>query len=475
MARQDSLTPHLAVETYQPDQTGPVRSATMPWWLAAAGGALVCAIAGWAVVAACVLVAQLAGTGSVTAAAVDLATRGWLLIHGGVLEWGGARITLVPLTLTVVVAVALHGVAGYAARQLAPGAGSPARPGWDLLRVTALVALAYGIAVTVTALGLDPGGPSLRAGLGAFLLGAVMAFWGARKALRWEPKAWPAWLRVVPQAMGAGLLVALLGGVLVLLAGLLSHRGQFVALTDQLQPGWGGGVVLALVQLFFLVNMIVWCAAWSFGPGFTLGDGSVVSLAGSSVGLLPAFPVTSALPAGGVTSPVCLVWLLVPLAAGAAAAAMVMRARPRARFDETALVGGLSGLLSGLAVVLVAVATRGDLGSDRLSGLGPVMVPLLVIAPCLMGLAGILVGLVAGLVRRPYGRVEGPWWARWSPAGPGPEAAGESGEESRAETGGRAEDRTVRSSAEDLPTERIGQAAPAVDEQPPLDFHADRW
>jgi hypothetical protein len=200
--------------------------------------------------------------------------------------------------------------------------------------------------------------------------------------------------------------------VVVLAAGLLAHRTEIVTLTGQLHAGPVGSIVLALVQVAYAGNLILWSTAWSCGPGFTLGDGSVVSLAGAQVGLLPAFPVTAALPSGVGTAG-ALWWLVFPVLAGVCAAVMVLRARPRARFDETALVGGLSGVLAGLVVAGLAALSRGDLGTDRLTGLGPFVVPLLVIAPTLMGLAGLVTGFVAGLVRRPAGATDPRWWSRW--------------------------------------------------------------
>ncbi|MDR2973398.1 MAG: DUF6350 family protein, partial [Propionibacteriaceae bacterium] len=387
MPRDDSPRTRLKVETYEARADQP-QPATMPWWLAAVGGAVVCAAVGWVVVTACVLVARLAGAGTVTGRAMELATRMWLLIHGGVLQWDGLRVSLVPLTLTAVVAVALHGVAGYAAKQAVLAAGSQLRPIRTTVRVTLTMAATYTAIVLAVTVSLDATASSLRAGLWAFALCLVTGFFGARRAVGWRVSAaWPQWLRVMAPAMGAGLLIALVGGVVALVTSLLVHRELFVTLTDQLNPGWAGGIVLVLVQLFFALNVIVWCVAWCFGPGFTLGDGSVVSLAGSQVGLLPALPITGALPTG-VGSMANLVWLAVPVLAGAGAAAMVLRSRPRARFDQTAIEGGLAGVASGLLVVGLAALTGGGLGSARLSYLGPSLLPLLVLAPCLMGLSG---------------------------------------------------------------------------------------
>jgi len=383
----------------------------MSWWIAAIGGAGVCALGGWALITALALVSHLAATGAASGSELRFATQVWLLAHGGVLQSGGVRITLVPLVITALVALGLHGVASYAGKQMRLSSGADREPGLGVLAVTGTLTGSYVVVVTIASLVTDPS--SLRAAVGAGALAAVMGFVGARRGMKWDFfHAWPVWSRAVPRAIGASVLVALVGGVVVFLAGLISHRDQIVSMTEQLHPGWAGGIVLVLVQLCYALTIVVWSMSWSFGPGFTLGDGSVVSLMGSHVGLLPAFPVTAALPSG-TTSLGTLGWLIFPVAAGATSALMVLRARPRARFDETALVGGLSGVLSGFAVVALAGVTRGSLGVSRLADIGPLLTPLLIIAPCLMGLAGAVTGLIAGLVRRPVGDADPRWWARW--------------------------------------------------------------
>ncbi|NHB85615.1 hypothetical protein G7085_16160 [Tessaracoccus sp. HDW20] len=83
------------------------------------------------------------------------------------------------------------------------------------------------------------------------------------------------------------------------------------------------------------------------------------------------------------------------------AAAVVTLARPRARFDSTALVGALAGVLAGLLVVVACALGSGSLGADRLAVIGARTGPLAVFAPTLLGLSGLTVGLVLGLLRRP--------------------------------------------------------------------------
>ena len=153
-------------------------------------------------------------------------------------------------------------------------------------------------------------------------------------------------------------------------------------------------------QLAYAPNAIVWAASYAIGPGFTLGNGSIVSPAATELGALPAIPLLTAVPDVGPGGVSHLWWLALGVAAGAVAATLVVLARPTARFDETTLVGGLSGVLAGVAFTGVAWLTSGDLGSDLLSGLGPQLVPVLVMATSTMGLSGAICGLVLGLWRR---------------------------------------------------------------------------
>jgi len=450
---------------------------TMPWWAAALGGAVVSAVAGWAMVAAPVLIAQLAQTGAVSGSSFRLATQAWLLGHGGVATIGTESLTLVPLGLTALIGLVIHGVALYAGKQAALSPAAGGRRGYTAMKVVGVLTGAYAVIVTALALVIDPGPGNLRAGLGALALSAVTGFFGARKSVGWDVQAsWPAWARAVPKAMGAGALIALIGGAAALTATLVAHREQVVGLTTRLNPGWAGGVILTLVQLFFVVNIIVWCTTWTFGPGFTLGDGSVVSLVGSQVGLMPAFPISAGLPSG-LTPAWQLIWLAFPVAAGAGAALVVLRERPRARFDETALVGGLAGVLSGGLVTGLAALTGGDLGMDRLSGIGPFLLPLLVVAPSIMGIGGLATGLVAGLIRRPAGASDERWWSRWAGAGDSDRKTDEptiANATDRARDPGKTDDSPPAANKPQADTLPLAPGeAPQADEQPQLDFHGD--
>lgn len=161
-----------------------------------------------------------------------------------------------------------------------------------------------------------------------------------------------------------------------------------------------GGLALLLGQLAFAPNLFVWAASYALGAGFTLGAGSVLAPVSSQIGILPGIPVLAAVPTAGPGSALLLWWLTAGVLAGVVAAWLVVRARPAARLDETSLVGALGGLLGGLVFVGLAWATSGDLGTVRLADLGPRLRPLLVMAVTTMSLAGMITGLLLGLLRR---------------------------------------------------------------------------
>ena len=83
---------------------------------------------------------------------------------------------------------------------------------------------------------------------------------------------------------------------------------------------------------------------------------------------------------------------------------MLLAARPAVRFDVASLKGGACGLLAGVAFAGLAWAASGDLGTLRLTGLGPRLFPLLIMAATTMGLSGMITGLTLGLIApRPIG------------------------------------------------------------------------
>lgn len=409
MAERTSRHRTIAVDVDEPTGDVPAREPSWPWWLVAVVGAVAVVAAGWLLMAGASLLGWVNSPEADLTSALELATQVLLLAFGAPVVIGGQLVTLTPLTLTLVLVLLGQPVAAMAARQLARRQATPDDTGalWVdgqslVLRVTGAFALVQAGTLLLVGMAVDGGAHAWRAGLGGMVVGALAGFWGASRAIEHDPRrTWPAWLRAVPVAMGSALLLCLAGGAAVIGSTLFLHQDRVAAIHDALQPDLAGTILLVIVQLLYLPNLALWGTAWALGGGITLGDGSLLNLNVTDVGFLPAIPVLGGIPEPGLAPETTFAWLLVGVAAGVLAAALVVARRPRARFDETAAVGGLSGVAAGLLVVLLCSVSSGGLGESRLSHLGPELLDVLVVAPSVLGLSGLLAGLVLGLVRRP--------------------------------------------------------------------------
>jgi hypothetical protein len=373
--------------------------------LAVLSAALAAAVAGWLIVAAPIVVAAITGPTRSIAGGFELATQFWLLAHGAGAVIGGTTITLMPLGLTAVLVLILSGLSGVAAHQAVLAQESDELTHEVQQRMLARLVLwftgAYLVTVGVVAFLLTTPTQVAKALLGSALLAGVSSLIGVGRALGWVPiRSWPAWARRVPRAAGAGIVTVLVGAAAALAVALYQGRERITLLASSLDADPVGGLVLILGQLAYLPNFILWAASWVVGAGFTVGDGSVISPTVTHVGLLPAVPVFGAVPTAATGQWGMVSWLLVGVAAGAVAAWTAVAPQRRARFDETALVGGLAGVIAGVALTVVAVFSRGNLGIARMVGVGPRPVELFVMACSLLGISGMAAGLVIGLVSR---------------------------------------------------------------------------
>lgn len=385
------------------------RTFVWPWQLITVLGALGVAGAGWVLLGGLAAVVWLASSEAPLGEALRIATQFFALTHGAPIELSGQPITLLPLGLTLLLVFLALPVVGVAARRAAEHGGEPDGAGdvhVDLERtVWAVAGLHTGlyaatvVVVCAAVLGWDTASQTV---LGALFVGALAGLRGAAAGVGFDPTlTWPGWLRVVPRAMGVAICALLAAGGIALAWAFTLERERVAAITESLEPGAVGGIALVAIHLAYLPNLVLWACSWLLGAGITVGDGSLVTLAISDVGLLPAIPALGAIPEPGVSSPYSLLWLAGGVVAGAMAGLAVTWARPRARFDETALVGGLSGVLAGLLITLLASLGSGGLGADRLDHVGARVGQLVVFAPTLLGIAGMLAGLLLGLLRRP--------------------------------------------------------------------------
>ncbi|NEA47353.1 DUF6350 family protein, partial [Streptomyces sp. SID10815] len=101
------------------------------------------------------------------------------------------------------------------------------------------------------------------------------------------------------RAAGAGVVVFVGGGALVLGVSLVAHGGAAQGAFLKLTEGWSGRFAVLLLCLALLPNAVLWAAAYALGPGFALGPGQVGPLSSAPLPSLPPFPLLAAVPDAG--------------------------------------------------------------------------------------------------------------------------------------------------------------------------------
>jgi hypothetical protein len=380
----------------QPPPTAADTPASPPigWPVAAIACGLVTALASWVLCAGLAVVGWLAADPGTLPEALRVGTRLWLLANGVSGPIGGLTVTLVPWGATAVIAYMTVRSAALTARQVRPD--QLAGP----VTVSALLVATYLVPVLAVAVWQgEPWRNPVHWGAVIIVIGLSAAVGAGRALGRPLADGWPGWAADLPRALLGAQLVLLASGAALLVIGLVRHLDTVTSLHSALDPGTAGGIALLLAQLAVVPNAVVWAASYALGSGFAVGAGSVVAPAGTELGMLPGLPLFGALPAVGPGDPALLWWVASGVLAGVVAAGIVVRSRPTLRFDACSLVGGLAGVLAAVVFAGLGWATGGDLGVARLTGLGPRLGPLLVMAASTMGLAGLLTGLTIGLVR----------------------------------------------------------------------------
>ncbi|WP_397221444.1 cell division protein PerM [Nocardiopsis lambiniae] len=217
----------------------------------------------------------------------------------------------------------------------------------------------------------------------------------------------------------------LLGGLLLFTIALAVSLPEAVETTRLLGPGWVGGVLLILIQLAYLPNAVVFAVCYALGPGFAVGEMTVVAPTGVSVGPLPMLPMLAALPENGAAPVVSLSALLVPFVAGAVGGALTQRSAPDVVSEAAPLWGFVCGVTTGLLCAALGALAGGSLGGQRLSDVGPSAWQVGLVAALEVGLAAAIAAWVAnwwytraGLATAETGAAEKP--AAEAPAAPRP-------------------------------------------------------
>lgn len=377
---------------------------TIPWFVLAPVGALAVAAAGWLLMAGPAALGWLTSPESQLADALGLASRVLLLANGAVTTIGGQPVSIAPLGLTLVLILLGVPVAGLAARAAIDETD-------DLrglvLRVGGTYAGTYVVFTTLIAF-FVPETSAIRAFLGSALVGGLSGFWGVTRAVGYNPcERWPVRLWPFPRGIGVAVLICVGTGAALLAAVLILGRDRIAAIADGLGGDGTAGILLIVIQLVWLPNLVIWAMAWALGAGVTLGEGTLLDMNGTSLGFLPSIPVLGAVPDPGPVSELAWLWLLGGVLAGVLAALVITLNRSSERFYETSLAGGLAGILAGVLLFVLAWCASGGLGTQRLAHVGVGLGSLAITAPCILGLAGLVTGLVVGLARR-----EWPTWRK---------------------------------------------------------------
>jgi Family of unknown function (DUF6350) len=299
----------------------------------------------------------------------------WLVAHHvGFTVHGAGRIGLLPLGL-VLLPGALLAVAG----RWVVRAGAVTR----LRHVGyAAIALALPYALLAGALAVASrtavAAPSLlQAVVASFLLALVAGGLGAARTLApWSRLA--GLMPARPRSIVMGMLgsAAILGAAGAVLAGasLAVHLPEVRVASDALAPGVGGAALLLLAQLAYAPNAIIWAVAYTLGPGFAFGTGTVIAPTGSVLGAVPLFPMLAAVPSGsrpGGPAWVPVAVLAVPYLAGIFAGIITVRIAPTPVIEAAPLWGFAAGMAAGGLAGLGAAFAGGPLGDGRLSAVGP--------------------------------------------------------------------------------------------------------
>ncbi|MET8244810.1 DUF6350 family protein, partial [Streptomyces sp. NPDC005202] len=271
--------------------------------------------------------------------ALHVAAALWLLAHGAelvrtdTLTGVSAPVGVTPLLLLALPLLLVHRAARDATDGGDGGPLVPARTAW------AGVVLGY-LAVGGAAAAYAAGGalrPSWWTGVYVPLVATVAAGSGVWTAYSCPRAPLEPVLGVLPKharrllvgpgprarlgaaarAAGAGAVVFVGGGALLLGVSLVGHAAATQRAFPQLTQGWMGRFALLLLCLALLPNAVMWAVAYALGPGFVLGVGHVVDpLLSAPAPLLPPFPLLAAVPDAGPGTPLNWASGAVPAAAG---------------------------------------------------------------------------------------------------------------------------------------------------------------
>lgn len=367
--------------------------------LAAGGVLLVCLAAG--------VVGWFATDGGAHGAPRDALRTGalaWLMGHGSGVHVEGAAITVMPLGLTLLSALTLWRVGlrvGVSVSGHGPDAEELGDGQRDVVVPLAGALFTAGYLLTTVSTATLAATPSTDPDTARVVLWSLVLCVGVGvPAIAVGSGRAAVWVALVPHATRAALRVGrrivllwLAISFVLLLVALGRNLDTAANVVSQLHAGGGGLLLIVVVSLLVLPNAVVFSGSYLLGPGFAVGNGTLVSPGAVALGPLPAFPMLAALPADG-TTPAWAPWLvlLAPLTA-AAAAAWSQHTWPTLRWEEGAVHGLGGGLVAGVGFAVLAGLSGGAVGPGRMADVAPFAFDAGLHAVTAFGLGGLLGGL----------------------------------------------------------------------------------
>ena len=299
----------------------------------------------------------------------------WLVAHHvGFTVRGAGQIGLLPLGLVLLPGLLLAMAGRWVVR--AGGVTRLRHVGYAAVALALPYSLLAGaLAVASRTAAVSPSLP--QAVVASFLLALVAGGLGAARGLAPWPRL-AALMSARPRSIVMGMLgssaILTAAGAVLAGASLAVHLPEVRVASDALAPGVGGAALLLLAQLAYAPNAIIWAVAYSLGPGFAFGTGTVVAPTGSVLGPVPVFPMLAAIPVGtrpGGPPWVPIAVLAVPYLAGVFAGIVTVRIAPTPVLEAAPLWGFAAGAATGVLAGLAAAFAGGPLGSGRLASVGP--------------------------------------------------------------------------------------------------------
>ncbi len=333
--------------------------------------------AGWSAVltllavAAVIAVAWIlgAGSGSITDA-MHVSGISWLATHLIPVSVPQGSISALPMGFIIIPGWLLWRAGSWASRRSGACLWQDIRP---MVGIGAGVYATIALFVATSTANEGASVAPLSAAIGAGFFALLVFGAGATK----EAGLWPSIVdRFTPKArirMRAGLIAfgTIVAGSAVLLAvSLALHFSTGLTILDTLAPGLIGNLLLFILGLAYLPNALIWTSGFVVGPGFAVGQDTIISPFVIQAGGVPSFPLLGAVPEATATWMPAV--LLIPLIAGGIAMALISGKRPLRAFERTALIERV--WVAGFCATFMLIASwfaGGGLGSGRLVSVGP--------------------------------------------------------------------------------------------------------